>query len=136
MEILIFLVCTCFLLPVQPKETDRQTYCESCLTMAQEIEKVLKQAPDENRQTAVKNLISGGVCKKVSSFKNDHKTNNKLVSSCIQLLDSHYAQFREALVNKEPKNLGIVLCYEESKACVGVKRQSFEVGRVQININI
>ncbi|KAG7504943.1 hypothetical protein JOB18_019899 [Solea senegalensis] len=131
--------------------------------MAQEIEKVLKQAPDENRQTAVKNLISGGVCKKVSSFKNDHKTNNKLVSSCIQLLgkvrgilladlysvlnfyktpslnphtDSHYAQFREALVNKEPKNLGIVLCYEESKACVGVKRQSFEVGRVQININI
>ena len=42
--------------------------------------------------------------------------------------DSNYDQFHAALVDKEPKNLDIVLCYEQSTACVGVKRQSFEVG--------
>lgn len=42
--------------------------------------------------------------------------------------ESHYDKFRVALANKEPKYLDIVLCYEQSRACVGVKRQSFEVG--------
>lgn len=42
--------------------------------------------------------------------------------------ESYYEQFRMVLLNKEPKHLHIVLCYEQSRACVGVKRSSFEVG--------
>lgn len=54
--------------------------------------------------------------------------------------ESHYDQFHAALVNKEPKHLDILLCYEQSTACVGVKRTSFEVGHgymmKHININV
>ncbi|AWP18920.1 Hypothetical protein SMAX5B_020886 [Scophthalmus maximus] len=91
-----------------------------------EIEKAMKKAPAERKQTVVENLIRGGVCKNLLSHKHDHNTNDKLMSSCRHLLDSNYEQFHAALVNKEPKNLDIVLCYEQSTACVGVKRQSFE----------
>lgn len=42
--------------------------------------------------------------------------------------DSHHDKFQAALMNKEPKNLDIVMCYEQSTACVGVKRMSFKVG--------
>ena len=41
--------------------------------------------------------------------------------------ESHYDHFHVALLTKEPKHLDIVLCYEQSPACVGVKRQYFEV---------
>ncbi|CAB1422109.1 unnamed protein product [Pleuronectes platessa] len=115
-----------YLLPVQPDDTDRYSYCESCLTAAQEIEKAMKQTSAESRGTVVENLISGGVCEKLMSNKHDHHTNDKLLSSCSHLLDSNYDRFHAALVDKEPKHLDIVLCYEQSTACVGVKRQSFE----------
>ncbi|TNN85501.1 hypothetical protein EYF80_004134 [Liparis tanakae] len=124
MKILIFLMCM-YLLPVKPKDVDRYAYCESCLTAAQEIEKAMKEAPAESRQTIVENLISGGVCEKLLSYKHDHVSMAQIKSSCMHLLESHYNQFHEALVNKEPKHLDIVLCYEQSMACVGVKRQSF-----------
>lgn len=57
---------------------------------------------------------------------------------CIPCTESHYDQFNTALMNKEPKHLDIVLCYEQSRACVGVKRTSFEVGHWHImkHINI
>merc|ERR1719357_2090572 len=86
----------------------------------------MKEAPPESRQTVVKNLISGSVCEKLLSYKHDRFSKDKMISSCKHLLDSHYNQFHAALVNKEPKQLGIVLCYEQSTACVGVKRQSFD----------
>ncbi|KAM7372003.1 hypothetical protein PAMP_009202 [Pampus punctatissimus] len=108
------------------EDIDRYTYCESCITAAQEIEKAMKEAPAESRQTVVENLISGGVCEKPLFYKHDHFSKDEMTSSCMQLLDSHYNQFHAALVNKEPKHLDIVLCYEQSTACVGVKRQSFE----------
>ncbi|CAJ1075006.1 hypothetical protein PFLUV_G00176590 [Xyrichtys novacula] len=105
---------------------DRYVDCESCLTAAQEIEKSLKGAPAESRQTIVKGLLHGDVCKKLHSFQHAHISKDKLIISCMKLMDSNYDQFYEALVAKEPNNLGIVLCYEQSRACVGVKRQSFE----------
>lgn len=40
---------------------------------------------------------------------------------------SHYDQFSSALLTKELKHLDIVLCYEQSTACVGVKRLLSEV---------
>ncbi|KAF1379490.1 hypothetical protein PFLUV_G00176590 [Perca fluviatilis] len=126
MKILIFLMCMCYLLPVQPEDMDRYAYCESCLTTAQEIEKAMKEAPDESRQTVVENLITGGVCEKLLSYKHDHDSKDKTTSSCMHLLESHYDQLHVALVNKEPKHLDIVLCYEQSRACIGVKRQSSE----------
>ncbi|GLD69103.1 uncharacterized protein AKAME5_002041800 [Lates japonicus] len=95
----------------------------------------MKEAPAESRQTVVENLISGGVCQKLLSYKHDHITKDKLTSSCNHLLDSYYAQFHAALVNKEPKNLEIVLCYEQSPACIGVKRQSFEVSKTSFTDN-
>ncbi|KAM6913903.1 uncharacterized protein PEZ65_014408 [Lycodopsis pacificus] len=110
----------------RPDNVDRYAYCESCLTTAQEIEKAMKEAPAESRQTVVENLISGGVCEKLLSYKHDDVSMDKMTSSCVHLLESHYDQFHEALVNEGPKHLDIVLCYEQSMACVGLKRQSFE----------
>ncbi|KAF3700188.1 Centriolar coiled-coil protein of 110 kDa Centrosomal protein of 110 kDa [Channa argus] len=91
-----------------------------------EIEKAMKEVPSDSRQKVVENLISGGVCKKLLSYQQDHVSMDKMRSSCMHLLDSHHEQFREALVNREPKHLEIVMCYEQSTACVGVKRQSFK----------
>lgn len=50
--------------------------------------------------------------------------------------ESHYAQFHAALLNKEPKHLDILLCYEQSRACVGVKHTSFQVGHGYVMKNI
>ncbi|KAE8283189.1 hypothetical protein D5F01_LYC18590 [Larimichthys crocea] len=126
MKILIFVLCMCSLLPppVQSDDTKRYIYCESCLTAAQEIEKAMKETPAESRERVVESLIRGGVCEKLLS--NRHVSQEKMASSCMHLLESHYDKFRVALANKEPKYLDIVLCYEQSRACVGVKRQSFE----------
>lgn len=56
------------------------TYCPP------EIEKAMKKAPAERKQTVVENLIRGGVCKNLLSHKHDHNTNDKLMSSCRHLL--------------------------------------------------
>lgn len=111
---------------MQLKETDRNAYCESCLTAADEIEKALKEAPAESRLTVLEGLLHGGVCQKLQSFQHARVSKDKLISSCMQLMDSNYEQFYEALATKEPNNLKIILCYEQSKTCVGVKRKSFE----------
>ncbi|CAK6964734.1 hypothetical protein PFLUV_G00176590 [Scomber scombrus] len=126
MKISIFVMCMFYLLPVQPEDIDRYAYCESCLTVAQEIEEALKETPAESRQAVIEHLISGGVCDKLLSYKHGQSSKDKMTSYCIHLLDSHYDNFHAALVNKEPKHFGVVLCYEQSTACVGVKRQSFE----------
>ncbi|XP_078017607.1 uncharacterized protein LOC144458627 [Epinephelus lanceolatus] len=126
MKILILLMCMCYLLPVQPEDIDRYAYCESCLTAAREIEKALKEAPAESRQTVLEKLIIGGVCEKLLSYKHSHVSKDKMTSSCMHLLETHHDQFHVALANKEPKHLDIVMCYEQSTACVGVKRQSFQ----------
>ncbi|KAM6966104.1 uncharacterized protein LKV04_018602 [Tautogolabrus adspersus] len=126
MKTFILFMFMCFVLPVQPKDTDRNAYCESCLSAAQEIERAIKETPAERRQTAVEELLHGAVCKKLNSIQHAHVSKDKLVSSCMKLIDSNYDQFYEALLTKEPKNLSVVLCYEQSTACVGVKRKSFE----------
>ncbi|KAF7654114.1 hypothetical protein LDENG_00073850 [Lucifuga dentata] len=125
MKTLIFLLYTFHLLAAQPKDVDRYAYCESCLTTANEIEKAMKEAPAESRQKVIESLISGGVCERLLFYKNNHLYKH-MKSSCIHLLDNHSDQFYAALVNKEPKHLDIILCYEQSAACVGVKRKSFE----------
>ncbi|XP_036944483.1 uncharacterized protein LOC119013738 isoform X3 [Acanthopagrus latus] len=107
-------------------DMERYAYCESCLTAAREIEKAMKEAPADSRQTVVKSLLSGGVCEKTLSYKHDHVSKDKMTSSCMHLFESNHDQFNLALVNREPKHLDMVLCYEKSTACVGVKRQSFE----------
>ncbi|KAM3598598.1 uncharacterized protein V6R79_020149 [Siganus canaliculatus] len=126
MRFILFVICVRFLLPVQPDDTERYFHCESCLTVAQEIEKVMMEAPAESRQTVAEGLINGGVCEKLLSFRHGHVPKDRIVSSCMHLLESHYDQFHAVLINREPKHLDIVLCYELSIACVGVKRQSFE----------
>ncbi|XP_076739704.1 uncharacterized protein LOC143418513 [Maylandia zebra] len=125
MKIAIFVLFVCLLLPVQPEEIDHYTYCETCLTVAQELEKSIKEAPVKSRNTVVKRLISGALCEKPLPHSH-HVSKDKLTSACRHLLESHRGQFYEALVNKEPKNLDIALCYEHSNSCVGVKRQTFE----------
>lgn len=50
-----------------------------------EIEKAMKEAPDESRQTVVENLITGGVCEKLLSYKHDHDSKDK-TASCMHLL--------------------------------------------------
>ncbi|XP_073351096.1 uncharacterized protein [Pagrus major] len=121
--------CVTCVIPYKADDMERYAYCESCLTAAREIEKAMKEAPAESRQTVVKSLISGGVCEKMLSYKHDHVSKDKMTSSCMHLLESNHDQFNLALVNKEPKHLDIVLCYEQSTACVGVKRQPFEDSR-------
>lgn len=51
-------------------------------------------------------------------------------------IESHYVQFHAALLNEEPKRLDILLCYEQSTACVGVKHTSFQVGHEYVMENI
>ncbi|KAM7386876.1 hypothetical protein PAMA_009484 [Pampus argenteus] len=68
------------------EDIDRNTYCESCITAAREIEKAMKEAPAESRQTVVENLISGGVCEKLLFHKHDHFSKDEMTSSCMHLL--------------------------------------------------
>lgn len=113
----------------------------------------MKDVPAERRQRVVESLISGDVCEKLLTYKQVSK--DKMKSSCMDLLGkskknnsigllyiyviilqltdwnidpgSHYDKFNSALLTKEPKHLDIVLCYEQSTACVGVKRLSSDV---------
>lgn len=110
----------------------------------------MKDVPAERRERVVESLISGDVCEKLLTKQ---VPEDKMKSSCLDLLGqsikqqdwslfmsyysnnlhlyvdpgSHYDQFSSALLTKEPKRLDIVLCYEQSTACVGVKRLSFQV---------
>ncbi|KAM9843382.1 uncharacterized protein ACBR49_012598 isoform 2-T2 [Aulostomus maculatus] len=124
MKTILFVMSCCCFLPVLTEDVDRHIYCESCLATAKEVEEALKDAPAGGRHTLVETLLSGDVCEKLPSGK--HFSKDKIASACLHLLESHHNQFHAALVAKNPKHLDIVLCYEQSRACVGVKRQSFE----------
>ncbi|XP_014910960.1 uncharacterized protein LOC106961626 isoform X3 [Poecilia latipinna] len=91
-----------------------------------EIEKGIKEAPAGSRHTAIDKLLSWRLCEKLLTSNHEHVSKDAMKSACIHLLDSHRTQFRAALVKKETKNLDIVLCYELSHACIGVKRQTFQ----------
>lgn len=114
----------------------------------------MKEATAESRQRVIESLISGGVCERLLFYKNKHSPKD-MKSSCVHLLgeitkkqyctrflylqyfyiipssftylDNHYDQLHAALVNRKPKRLDLFLCYEQSTACIGVKRESFEV---------
>ncbi|KAI9999509.1 hypothetical protein NQD34_018465 [Periophthalmus magnuspinnatus] len=60
--------------------------------------------------------MQGAVC---------HKLPEDKISSCLHLLGMHQDEFIQALSGQEPKQLDIVLCYEQSTACVGVKLHTF-----------
>ncbi|MEQ2242236.1 hypothetical protein ILYODFUR_033597 [Ilyodon furcidens] len=126
MKISIFLICVGHYLPVQPNNIDRYSYCESCLTAAREIEKGIKEAPAGSRQKVIEKLLSWRLCEKILTSNDEHVPKDKMKSACLHLLDSHRTQFRAALVKEELKNLEMVLCYELSYACIGVKRQTFQ----------
>ncbi|KAM4531543.1 uncharacterized protein PAE49_023708 [Odontesthes bonariensis] len=126
MKIVIFVMCICHLLPVKPVDTDRYSYCESCLTAAREMDKAMKEVPAGRRHTVLEKLLRGQLCDKLLTYNHPHVPKEKMKSSCKHLFDSHHDQFLAALVNEEPKNLEIALCYEQSHACVGVRRQAFE----------
>lgn len=104
-------------LPVQPHNTDRNSYCESCLTAAQELEKGINDAPAASRQAVIEKLLSRRLCEKLEDVSK---------SACMHLLDSNRDKFRTYLLKEVPKNLDIMLCYEVSHACIGVKRQAFQ----------
>ncbi|XP_077412332.1 uncharacterized protein LOC144043021 [Vanacampus margaritifer] len=127
MKILLFALCSCFFLHVQTENIDRYAYCESCIIAAKEFEKEMQEAPVESRQALVDDLISE-VCNRLNSHK--QFTKDKLTTACIQLFDSHYDQFHAALLSHEPDRLDVVLCYEKSTACVGIKRHSFEDSKI------
>lgn len=46
----------------------------------------MKDSPLKSRQTVVENLISGGVCKKLQSYKHGHVSKDNMASSCLHLL--------------------------------------------------
>ncbi|XP_011602243.2 uncharacterized protein isoform X2 [Takifugu rubripes] len=125
MKIILFVIYAGFVLPVHSDE--RHAYCESCLATAKAIEKEMKDVPAEERQRVVEKLISGDVCENLLTYK--QVPEDKIKSSCMDLLGSHYEQIHSALLSQELKRLDIVLCYEQSTACVGVKHLSFEDAR-------
>ncbi|KAM4534654.1 uncharacterized protein V3H82_024561 [Fundulus diaphanus] len=126
MKITVFLACMGYYFPVQPHDTDSYTYCESCLTAAREIEKGIKEAPAGSRQTVIEKLLSWRLCEKILTSNHEHVAKDKMKSACMHLLDSHHNQFRAALMKKELKNLDMVMCYELSHACIGVKRKTIQ----------
>ncbi|KAM6905284.1 uncharacterized protein FYW49_015286 [Xenentodon cancila] len=124
MKILISILCLYYLLPVEAEHIDRYSRCESCLAAAQELEEAIKDTPPDSRQSVIEKLLSGQLCENLSY--NEHVSKDKMKSTCRRLLNSHKEKFHVALVNEKQKNLSIVLCYEQSHACVGVKRQHFQ----------
>ncbi|KAM9394259.1 uncharacterized protein KZ484_005330 [Pholidichthys leucotaenia] len=126
MKILTFTLFMCNLLLVQLKDGNRYTYCETCLKAAQGLERAIKEAPAASRKAVVEKLLSGELCEKLVSHNHDQISKDKLASSCAFLLEANYKEFHAALLDKEPENLNVLLCYEQSNACVGVKLQTFE----------
>ncbi|XP_078807738.1 uncharacterized protein LOC144994301 [Oryzias latipes] len=130
MKISFFFICMFYFIPTQAQKKDHHMNCESCLKAAQVMEKVIKETPTESRQRVVEKLLGGQLCHHLLSYNQEHATKDKVLSACTELLDSHRDQFLAALAREEPKNLSIVMCYEQSHACVGVKQKSQEDSKV------
>ncbi|RVE69514.1 hypothetical protein OJAV_G00078670 [Oryzias javanicus] len=130
MNIFVFFICMLYFVPTQAEKKDRHMYCESCLKAAQVMEKIIKETPSESRQRVAEKLLAGELCSELLSYNQDHVSKDKMLYACRELLDSHRDQFHAAVAHEEPKNLPVVMCFEQSHACVGVKQKSQEDSKV------
>ncbi|KAK6312287.1 hypothetical protein J4Q44_G00179510 [Coregonus suidteri] len=109
MRNLLLFVCLFELLAAQTDDVDCYTYCESCLTTAQEIESILKKYTAESRRDVVEKLVSGAVCGTAPFHKNGQLSKENMKTSCKYLFDVHHEEFRTALLGREAERLDIAL---------------------------
>ncbi|KAG5832603.1 hypothetical protein ANANG_G00292860 [Anguilla anguilla] len=128
--ILVSIICS-FGASVQlPRGVDRYAYCESCLATTQEMEAIERKLSLGSRPQLVEKLVDDVICENVSFQRRAHLPADQLRTACKHLLDVYGEEFRDALLRRrESERLDILLCYESSLACVGVKRHADQVGQ-------
>lgn len=123
--ILVSIICS-FGASVQlPRGVDRYAYCESCLATTQEMETIERKLSLGSRAQLVEKLVDDVLCESASFQRRAHLPADQLRTACKHLLDVYGEEFRDALLRRrESERLDILLCYESSLACVGVKRHA------------
>ncbi|KAG8433048.1 hypothetical protein GDO86_017356 [Hymenochirus boettgeri] len=126
----LFLVLWSFLFSVWadvalPPGVDRRTYCETCLATVQELKKTQSITPGVTGWTKIK-AHSRKVCTALT-FEKQSFSLDKAAIACNHLLEVYGEKFEEAFLTEQKKDLlEATLCYMLSKACTGVKRNSFK----------
>ncbi|KAJ8346073.1 hypothetical protein SKAU_G00302660 [Synaphobranchus kaupii] len=122
--ILVSIICSLDASTQLPRGVDRYAYCESCLATTQEMETIERKLSLGSRPQLVERMIDDVLCESASFQTHSHLPVDQLRAACKHLLDVHGEEFRDALLRRESERLDILLCYESSLACVGVKRHT------------
>ncbi|KAG9340434.1 hypothetical protein JZ751_021547 [Albula glossodonta] len=77
-----------------------------------------------SRPQLVERLVDDILCETASFQKHSDLPDDKFTVACKHLLDVHGEDFRDALLRRESERLDVLLCYQSSLACVGVKRHA------------
>ncbi|KAJ8254200.1 hypothetical protein COCON_G00208120 [Conger conger] len=124
LAILLSIMCSIGAPVELPHGVDHYAYCESCLATTKEMETIEKKLSLGSRPQLVERLVDDVLCESASFQRHAHLPVDKLRAACKHLLDVHGEEFRDALLRRESERLDILLCYEKSLACVGVKRHA------------
>ncbi|KAJ8251511.1 hypothetical protein GJAV_G00222140 [Gymnothorax javanicus] len=121
---LISIMCSFGASTELPRGVDRYAYCESCLATSKEMETIEKKLSFGSRTQLVDKLVDDVLCESASFQRHSDIPVDQLRTACKHLLDVHGEEFRDALLRKKSTRKDILLCYESSFACVGVKRHT------------
>ncbi|KAM4023909.1 uncharacterized protein ACNLHF_024868 [Anomaloglossus baeobatrachus] len=105
-----------------PSSDERRIYCETCLATVQELKKAVKVHAGEVSRTKIKAEMSK-VCK---SLTFEEKYLAEARNGCKDLLDVYEDKFEETFLREKEDTFEANLCYMHTRACIGVKRNSFQ----------
>ncbi|KAK6475957.1 hypothetical protein HHUSO_G23955 [Huso huso] len=103
-----------------PPGVDHNTYCECCLATVLELKKGLQVPSEEPRM--VKTLIEN-TCR-TAHFQSTSVPADIMKRVCEHLIEVHGEALNEVLQSRSKDDFEILLCYEHSLACTGVKRNN------------
>ncbi|XP_073399218.1 uncharacterized protein [Dendrobates tinctorius] len=101
-------------------------YCETCLATVQEMKKAVKVHAAELSRTKIRGKMLE-VCKSLT-FEEKHLAEAK--TFCKHLLDVYEDKFEKTFLKEKEAAFEANLCYLHTRACIGVKRNSFQ-GQIQ-----
>ncbi|XP_066544972.1 uncharacterized protein LOC136712345 [Amia ocellicauda] len=122
--VLISIMCALESAAELPPGVDRNTYCESCLAAVKELKGFLREPSTQPSEARVRTRLAS-VCK-ADTFNGYNLPTDNMVAACRHLLDTHDKEFLELLLSRRTGELDVLLCYELSLACVGVRRRQQE----------
>ncbi|XP_077130997.1 uncharacterized protein LOC143785764 [Ranitomeya variabilis] len=105
-----------------PPHVERRIYCETCLATVQELKKAVKVHAAELSRTKIRGEMID-VCK---SLKFEEKYLAEARTGCMHLLDVYEDKFEETFLKEKEDAFEANLCYLHTRACIGVKRNSFQ----------